>query len=285
MDWGGTGRPVVLLAAIGATAHVYDSFAPKLATKYHVYGITRRGFGASSGPVAGYSADQLGDDVVAVITVLKINRPVLVGHSMSGEELSSVGSRHPEKVAGLIYMEAAYPFAFYNPSVGDLIVDGDELRDRIDRLVTGRGVSDRQRLVAEIQESLPRFEADLTNEKKQIERRPGAPQGAAPPPDDPWPVQAMISGQQKYTSIAAPVLAIFSYPHAVSTRIQGDPKRKARAEADDMAFVDEQIKTVEREAPSAQVIRIPHAAHKIFVSNESDVLHEIDAFIGGLPGI
>lgn len=47
LDWGGSGRSVVLLAGGGNTAHVFDDFAPKLATHYRVYGITRRGCGAS----------------------------------------------------------------------------------------------------------------------------------------------------------------------------------------------------------------------------------------------
>ena len=46
VDWGGKGRPVVLLAGLTETAHTYDDFAPKLTDAYHVYGITRRGFGA-----------------------------------------------------------------------------------------------------------------------------------------------------------------------------------------------------------------------------------------------
>ena len=50
LDWGGSGRPVVLLAGLGNNAHVFDKFAPKLTGTYHVYGITRRGFGASSAP-------------------------------------------------------------------------------------------------------------------------------------------------------------------------------------------------------------------------------------------
>ena len=45
LDWGGTGRTLVLLAGGGSTAHVYDSLGPKLAVHYHVIGITRRGFG------------------------------------------------------------------------------------------------------------------------------------------------------------------------------------------------------------------------------------------------
>jgi hypothetical protein len=46
LDWGGSGRPIVLLAGGGNTAHVFDDFAPKLRAHNHVYGITRRGFGA-----------------------------------------------------------------------------------------------------------------------------------------------------------------------------------------------------------------------------------------------
>jgi alpha/beta hydrolase fold len=90
VDWGGSGRPVVLLSGLGNNAHVYDKFAPKLTSTYHVYGITRRGFGASSKPPldnGNYTADRLGDDVLAVLASLKIDKPVLVGHSIapSGE--------------------------------------------------------------------------------------------------------------------------------------------------------------------------------------------------------
>src|SRR5947209_8008774 len=54
LDWGGTGRSLVMLAGLGATAHSFDAFAQKLASTYHVYGITRRGFGASTVTPAGY---------------------------------------------------------------------------------------------------------------------------------------------------------------------------------------------------------------------------------------
>jgi pimeloyl-ACP methyl ester carboxylesterase len=82
LDWGGSGRPLVLLEGEGGTAHVFDDFAPKLASEYHVYAITRRGYGASSHPSTGYMADRLGDDVLAVLDALKVERPVLVGHSI-----------------------------------------------------------------------------------------------------------------------------------------------------------------------------------------------------------
>ena len=123
LDWGGNGRPLILLAGLGGTAHVFDKFALKLNSTYHVYGVTGRGFGLSSAPPpekANYMSDRLGDDVLAVIEALKLKSPALVGHSFAGEVLSSVGSRHPEKVAGLIYLEAAYQYAYWFRSTGQL---------------------------------------------------------------------------------------------------------------------------------------------------------------------
>src|ERR1700744_4400871 len=95
VDWGGSGSPLIFLAGAGDTAHRFDGFAPRFTGQHHVYGITRRGFGASSRPApanGNYSADHLGDDVVAVMKALHIERPVLVGHSLAGKERSSHGN-------------------------------------------------------------------------------------------------------------------------------------------------------------------------------------------------
>src|SRR5690349_11415667 len=114
LDCGGSVRPVVLLAGAGNTAHVFDQLAPKLTASYHVFGITRRGFGNSTVTTSGFLSDSLADDVLAVLDSLGITRPVLIGHSIAGQELSSIGSRHPEKVAGLVYLDAGFQFAFYD---------------------------------------------------------------------------------------------------------------------------------------------------------------------------
>ena len=74
-----------LLAGGGSTAHVFDSLGPKLVARYHVIGITRRGFGQSFARQTGFDARRLGDDVVAVRDALHITDPVLVGHSIAGE--------------------------------------------------------------------------------------------------------------------------------------------------------------------------------------------------------
>lgn len=98
LDWGGgSGKPVILLAGSGHTAHIYDDFAPKLLSKVpniHVYAITRRGYGASSKPDRGYSVPELSEDIWRVIETLHLEKPVLVGHSMAGSELSYLGQKH-----------------------------------------------------------------------------------------------------------------------------------------------------------------------------------------------
>ena len=81
---------------------MFDDFAPKLTPNFHVYGITRRGFGQSGFSPEGYGADRLGDDVLAVLDALNLKRPILVGHSVGGEEMSSVATRHPSRVTALV---------------------------------------------------------------------------------------------------------------------------------------------------------------------------------------
>jgi non-heme chloroperoxidase len=140
LDWGGSGKPLIFLAGAGDTAHRFDGFAPQFTRQYHVYGITRRGFGASGSPApthGNYSADHLGDDVLAVMKALDLERPVLVGHSMAGEELSSVGSRFPDKVAGLIYLDAATDFALDAPEHPLLAVEMNDIKRRIDEIEAG----------------------------------------------------------------------------------------------------------------------------------------------------
>lgn len=75
----------------------------------------------TSHPVSGYSADRLGDEVLAVLSALNLTRSVLIGHSIAGEELSSIGSRYPERIAGLVCLDSAYSYAHYDRARGDSI--------------------------------------------------------------------------------------------------------------------------------------------------------------------
>jgi non-heme chloroperoxidase len=152
------------LAGLGANAHTYDKFAAQTYS-----GLTRRGFGASSVPPSGYSADRLGDDVLAVLAGLNVSRPVLVGNSIAGQELSSVGYRHRDKVAGLVYLDAAYSYAYYDSFLGDLNIELIELRRKLEQMQS-KLLQDTRPLIEELMETdLPRFERVLRERQKDLQ--------------------------------------------------------------------------------------------------------------------
>jgi non-heme chloroperoxidase len=291
LDWGGSGPPLVFLAGLGNDAHIFDVFAPKFIAAHHVYGITRRGFGKSSAPavtVTNYSADRLGDDVLAVVNSLNLIRPVLVGHSIAGEELSSIGSRHPEKVAGLIYLDAGYSYAFYNRSQGDLTLDSIELRKKTEQLLTAESARDEEQLIQQLLEiDLPQIEKELHARQKELEAQPILPQNQQTQPSTRPPVVlsppvAIFEGEQKYTDIRVPILAIFAVPHDLGSGFKNDPASLAAWEAMDTAQTGAQAKAFESALPSARVVRLPHANHYAFQSNEADVLREMNTFLATL---
>jgi hypothetical protein len=86
----------------------------------------------------------------------------------------------------------------------------------------------------------------------------------------------------KFTELHVPVLALFADPHDLSGKYK-DPVRLAKAEALDFERMERQANAFQRQVPSARIVRLPHADHIIFRSNEADVLREMNAFIGSLP--
>lgn len=245
LDFGGTGRPIVLLAGLGNTAHVYDDFAPKLTGIGHVYAITRRGYGASAHPDTGYDVARLGEDVLAVLNALKIDRPVLIGHSYAGQELSYLAVEHPDRVRGLAYLDAAYRYAYDVP--GEFEKDFPTLPPPP------------QRLPKVIKPPFTMPEA----ERHQPRSWPNA--------DD-----AVVSGGRQFTNIRVPTLAIFASPHDIGAAPDPGWDRF------DGAVTERQARAVERGIPGSRVLRWPHTSHFLFLTRTDDVLKEVTAFIGSI---
>jgi non-heme chloroperoxidase len=287
LDWGGNGRPVVLLAGLGATAQDFSAFARLLTPTYRVLGVTRRGFGASSAPAHGYSADRLGDDVLAVIDSLGLKFPVLAGHSIAGQELSSIGSRHPERVAGLVYLDAAYSYAFYDRARGDYRVDLDEARRHLAQLDSSSGSEETRRLLDQLLAvDIPALDRALRERLSELPPAPRDPTPASTPraavPQTPAAVRAILAGEQRYTSIRAPVLAIFALPKRIPVQVAANAGVKASWLAA-QSKLPAQADAFERGVPTARVVRIANADHAVFDSHPSEVLRELRAFIATLP--
>jgi non-heme chloroperoxidase len=277
LDWGGLGRPLLFLAGSGDTAHAFDNFAPKFTGQHHVYGITRKGFGASSKPApmnGNYAADRLGDDVLAVMQALRIERPVLVGHSLAGEELSSIGSRFPSRVAGLIYLDAVASWSFYDPAHPQVEIEMNGIKKRIEEIEAG-GVDEQEKL-RELEVAIARFETVLQQSNEDVKTMPPLPPRS--------PIGAALNfGVEKYTSIPVPVLAILACPHDWSHFFPNDPERRKARLAADTAGCSARAETFARGVPTARVVRIPNADHYVYRSNEAQVIDEMKKFLSTLP--
>jgi len=284
LDWGGSGRPLVLLAGGGDTAHVFDDFAPKVTPNFHVYGITRRGFGQSGFSPEGYGADQLGDDVIAVLDALKLEKPVLVGHSLGGEEMSSVATRYPNRVAGLVYLEAGYPYAFENGK-------GPTMKEFQDaRKLAPRAPPPSESALASfaaLQQACMRGLGFTYPEGELRQQFTTTSDGRVGKQRD-FPGEAvMLEGMKKYADIPVPALVVFAIPHAQAKWVNDstDPKVREAAKAFSAAEVVltmRQAKVFEDGVPTAHVVRLRGADHYVYLSNEADVLREMKSFLSTL---
>lgn len=280
LDWGGSGRPLVLLPGGGNTAHVFDDFASKLTADFHVYGITRRGFGESgfASPAAG--ADTYGDDVLAVLDALKLEKVVLVGHSIGGQELGSVATRYPARVAALVYLEAAYPYAFANGK-GPTTNDFQGLRGPQPPPPGDADLAS----VAALRQYLVRTQGFASPEAEIRQQRPIGPDGHLGKQRNFPGYATLLSGMKQYVDVRVPALILIAQPHGLGRWVDSstDPAVRAQATAYTAALsalTARQMQIVEAVAPTARIVTLPGADHYVYLSHEADVLREMRTFLG-----
>lgn len=110
MDYGGHGSPLVLLAGLGGTAHLFRGLAPRLSRRFRVVALTRRGHGRSDRPDDGYDIETLVEDIRRFLDALGIERAAFAGHSFAGIELPLFAIRYPERVQATVYLDALHVF-------------------------------------------------------------------------------------------------------------------------------------------------------------------------------
>lgn len=290
LDWGGSGPPIVLLAGYGHSAHVYDDFAPKLTDVGRVVGITRRGFGASTHPESGYDDQRLADDVLAVIEALRLEKPVLVGHSLGGSELTTLGNQHSDDLAGLVYLDA--------------------LQDPRD---FPSGSEEHMRLFRALPEAGPRCErkgdtieahreAQICNEGSAMPEAEWRnvhvvdADGTVGRHKSPSHVGRSIGdGQIKrdYSKIRVPVLALAELPRVLGVDpphpddyVPKNDEERAAIVAFNLnvkGYGDRWVASLKRAVPEARIVDVgPRAGHNVFRTREAKVLEEIRAFLARL---
>ena len=104
-NWGGDGRPVVLLHGLASTCRIWDFVAPILARDFAVIAVDQRGHGDSGKPEDGYDFASVGRDVAALLEGRGIRRPVLVGHSWGADVALELAVAHPGLLQGIVFVD------------------------------------------------------------------------------------------------------------------------------------------------------------------------------------
>ncbi len=288
LDWGGQGRPLVLLAGY-LTAHAFDDLAPKLAKFAHVYGVTRRGLGASTRTATGYTAKESADDIVKVLDQLHLASPVIAGHSFGGQDVAFIAANYPDRIAGAIFLNSGE-----DPKLQ--LTDYGPMKPL-----------DRNRLPAPMRGTPPRndmssYAAYLVSQKRT--------QGVAFPeaelrmlfaekPDGSLGEylvaksvrDAMFAGlaPPEYKRIRVPVLALFATPASVEDQAAKFKPSTADERAAikekyviDSAMPRKHISDMKQGVANVKIVELPGANFYIFLSNGADLLREIPAFLAGL---
>ena len=97
----------------------------------------------------------------------------------------------------------------------------------------------------------------------------------------------LMTGTKKYTAIPVPALVIFANPHSQGIWVDEntDPSVQIAARTYSTALevlTQRQEKSIENGVPTAHVITLPGTNHYVFLSNEAEVLMDMDAFIASL---
>ena len=104
-DWGGSGRPVLLLHGLASTCHIWDLVAPLLAEQFRVVALDQRGHGQSVQVDEGYDFTTVSGDAAAFINHLGWERPIVAGHSWGADVALELAAAQPDMASGLIFVD------------------------------------------------------------------------------------------------------------------------------------------------------------------------------------
>ena len=98
----GSGLPLIFLHAFPLNQTMWDDQSSELKKHCRVVTLDLRGFGQSSAPPGRFSMDQMAADVRGLMSVLDIEKAVLVGLSMGGYIALAFYRNYPEAVRALV---------------------------------------------------------------------------------------------------------------------------------------------------------------------------------------
>ena len=104
----GPGTPLVFVHGNGGNLTQWSAQLAHFRRSRRAIAYDLRGMGRSDVPVNGeYTIDGMVDDLHRLVNALNVDTFVLVGHSYGGAVVAAYAAHHPERVAGVVFADAA----------------------------------------------------------------------------------------------------------------------------------------------------------------------------------
>ncbi|MBP7691954.1 MAG: alpha/beta hydrolase [Anaerolineales bacterium] len=108
LDWGGAGRPLVLVHGLASNARIWELVAPYLTAHFRVLALDQRSHGLTDPATEGWDFPAITRDLHAFIEALGLERPLLAGHSWGASTVLHYAAMRPGGPAGVVMVDGGY---------------------------------------------------------------------------------------------------------------------------------------------------------------------------------
>ncbi len=105
LDFAGNGNPIVIIPGITSPAATWTFVVEALDPRRRVIVLDIRGRGASDKPETGYLMADYVSDLGIMIDALRLENPILVGHSMGARVVAAFDAAFPKVACALVAIE------------------------------------------------------------------------------------------------------------------------------------------------------------------------------------
>lgn len=110
------GTAVVFLHGVTDSWRSFEALLPRLSGHVRAFSVSLRGHGDSSRPESGYLFSDMSGDIAAFLDAVRVERAVIVGHSMGAGVAQRFAIDHPDRVRALVLI-GAFASLYREPGV------------------------------------------------------------------------------------------------------------------------------------------------------------------------
>jgi pimeloyl-ACP methyl ester carboxylesterase len=248
---GGTAKPVLVLAhGSSDDALCWTNLAKELTDRYDVIMFDARGHGLSDPPTAADAVDVQVEDLAGLIKALKLEKPILMGHSMGSASVAWFSAKYPDVPRAVILEDPALVRPATPPAAtGAAPPSVDERRAQL----LARNNTSEAELVAGCMKNSPKW--------GQSECEIWAPSKRRHHPDTVRVNNALRPPMRELLpKITAPTLIL-----------KADAQGELRAQNEEVAKL----------LPKGRLVHIAGAGHNVRRENKAQTLEVLNAFLAG----